>query len=180
MSRRILFFQSKVALAIIGTLLIGGGAALMASASFSAAPNQSSTNQSQNYVNASTSEDDTPSSATTPTTSTAGTTPSSTPTPGKSPTATPTRRPPTPTPTPGIGQATSFTGTVISVDTAASLFKVSSGGVTKTVTVTSQTTFTGACTALSGMHTQWWVDVHGAYQADGTFAATSVKSSLDD
>jgi cytoskeletal protein RodZ len=176
MSRRILFFQSKVALAIIGAVLIGGGAALMASASFSATPNQSSTNQSQNYVNVPTSGGSAPSSATTPTTSASGTTPSPTSTPGKSPTATPTRRPPTPTPTPKNGQAGTINGTVTSVDTTANQFTVRMiSGALKTVFVNSQTTFQGACTSLSGLHTGWDVVVQGVYQGSALLA-TDVNS----
>lgn len=185
MSKLIFYLQSKIALAIIGMILFGGGAALIASASFSGAANHASGNQSQNTTNISNNGNPTNApGASTPTTADA--TPSETPKPGKSPTATPTPRPPrpTPTPTPGIGQATSLSGTVSYVNTASHLFKVrtSSGGTitTRTVTVTSQTTFTGACTSLSGMQTQWKVTIQGAYQADGTFAATAVTSWIDD
>jgi hypothetical protein len=170
MSRRILLFQSKVALAIIGTVLIGGGAAFIAAASFSATPSQTAANQSQNYVNIPASGDDTA----TPATATSATTP------GKSPTATPTRRPPTPTPTTGGSQATNLRGTVTSVDTANNQFTVMTSSGARTVTVTPQTSFTGACTSLSGMQTQWKVVAQGVYKADGTFAATSVYSSWDD
>src|SRR5690242_1460343 len=99
MSRLRYFFQSKVALAIIGTVLFGGSAAVLASASFAPA-NQPSATQLQSNINNSSDGSNT---------STPEASPSATPTPGKSPTATPTR---TPTPTPGIGQPTSLGGTV--------------------------------------------------------------------
>jgi hypothetical protein len=172
MSKLIPYFQSKIALAIIGTLVFGGGAALLASASFGP------TTQAQTNTNISANANTTA----TPGTTIPGTTPTTTSAPSATPTATPTPRPPTPTstPAPGIGQPTTLTGTVTSVNNAGNLFKVRSGGVTKTVTVTSQTTFTGACTSLSGMQTQWKVTVQGAYQDDGTFAATAVNSRVDD
>jgi hypothetical protein len=177
MSRLILFFQSKVALAIIGAVLLGGGAALAAAGPFGASPHPSTTQQPQSYANISSNGNGTA----TPGSSTPEASPAATPTSGTSPTATPTRRPPTPTPTPGIGQPTSLRGSVTNVNTSANLFKIRlSTGSIKTVTVTPQTTFTGACTSLGGLRSGWQVDVQGAYQADGSFAATAVNSWLDD
>ena len=164
MSRLILFFQSKIALAMIGTVLFGGGAALIAASSFSVIPNQSTTNQAQTSANISANRNGTSTPSTSGTSST--------------PTATPKPRPPTPTP--GSGQATNLRGTVTSVNTAASLFTVRLyGGAAKTIIVQTQTTFQGACTALSGMHTGWQVVVKGKYQADGSFVASNVTSSWD-
>jgi hypothetical protein len=148
MSRLILFFQSKVALAIMGAVLFGGGAALLASASFAPNASQAAAAQSQTRTNLSTSEN------------------------GTTPTATATRTP--------TAQATSLHGSVTSVNISANLFTVRiSGGATRTVVVTSQTLFQGACSTLGGLHTGWHVVVEGAYQDDGTFAATAVTSSFD-
>jgi Domain of unknown function (DUF5666) len=175
MGRLMVLFQSKVALAIIGTLLLGSGAALIAAGPFSATANQTTTRQSPNYTIGSANG----TATATPAPSATNNPPGVTPTSGKTPTATPKPRPPTATPTTGSGQVTTLNGTVTSVNTAANQFTVRSGGVTKTVTVTSQTTFTGACTSLSGMNTGWQVRAQGTYQADGSFAASSVNSYFD-
>lgn len=171
MSRLILFFQSKVVLAIIGTVLFGGTAALLAGGAFTGPGTQPTAQQPQTYANISSSG----TSTSTALTATA------TVTPGISPTATPTPRQPTPTPTTPSEQATTLHGTVTSVNTSSSLFTVRiSGGATKTVTVQPQTIFQGACTSLSGMQTGWHVTVRGIYQTDGSFAASNVTSSMDD
>jgi hypothetical protein len=175
MNSIISFFQSKVAIAIIGTVIFGGVAGLIAAGPFSSNSNHTSAYQAQSNTNPSGNGNN----GTTPGASTPGSTPSAGATPGTTPTATPTKSPPTPTPTPGVGQATTLSGTVTSVSVGSNLFKVRSGGVTKTVTVTSQTNFTGLCTNLSGMQTSWRATIHGSYQSDGTFAATSVFSWID-
>jgi hypothetical protein len=164
MSRFIVFFQSKVALAIIGTVLFGGGAALVAAAPFTIT-NHAATKQAQNYTEISANGNETA----TPTT----------PTPGKSPTATPTPRPPTPTA--GSAQIITLHGTVGTINTGAGTFTIKlGGGSTKTVRVTSQTTFQGDATSLSGIHSGWHVDVQGVYQANGTFTAYSINAHAAD
>lgn len=164
MSRLILFFQSKVTLAIIGAVLCGGGAALVAAMPFTGTINHGAPQQPQGFASI---------AAVGTGTATVG----SSPTPGKSPTATPTPRLPTPTPTPRAGQAGGVRGTVTNVNTSTSLFTVRVfTGATTNVIVNSQTTFQGACTSLSGLHTGWSVIVQGVYQADGSLLANAVNS----
>lgn len=185
MSRLILFFQNKIAIAILGAVVCGGGAAFVAAGAFTMITNHAAPQQPQTYADISSNGTGTPTPGTavpgtTPTTAAAtpGATPSAT--PGTSPTATPTPRPPTPTPTPKAGQAGIIQGTVTTVNTSTSLFTVRVfPGATETVVVNSQTSFQGACTSLSGLQSGWQVSVHGTYQADGSFAASSVYSSLD-
>jgi hypothetical protein len=175
MSRLILFFQSKVALAVIGAVLCGGGAALVAAVPFSGFTNHAAPQQPQSFASIAAIGTGTA----TPAARTPGSspTPGGSPTPGKSPTATPTPRPPTPTPTPKAGQAGSVRGTVTNVNTNTSLFAVRVfTGATTTVVVNSQTTFQGACTSLSGLHAGWSVTVQGVYQADGSLLANAVHS----
>jgi hypothetical protein len=174
MSKLMLFFQSKLVLAMIGTVLFGGTAALLASQTFPGPATHPSAQQPQTAG-------DLTAGATSTATRLAAT---ATATTRPSPSATPTSRVPTSTPSPTAttpsGQTTTLRGTVTKVNTSSGQFTARiSGGATKTVTVQSQTTFQGACTSLSGLQPGWFVVVQGTYQPDGSFAATSVTSSFD-
>lgn len=158
MSRLILFYQSKVALAIIGAVLCGGGAAWVAAVPFTGTPNRTASTQPQSYAGIAA-------------IGTGTATPAAR-TPGKSPTATP-----TPTPTAGNGQPNPLRGVVANVDTSTNSFTVRVfGGATKSVIVTSQTTFQGVASSLSGLSPGWTVQVRGVYRADGALVASDVNS----
>lgn len=155
----ILLLKSKVALAIIGTVLFGSMGAFIAtfpfSSVFQSAPNSSASIQAQAGLAA------------------IG---ASTATPDASASSTP--RPHATTPT--GGQLTDLRGTVSSTNPGASSFLIRQfNGATTTVMVTSKTTFQGDAQSLSGLQPGWHVDVKGTYQANGTFTASLVNANND-
>lgn len=169
MSGLILFFKSKVVLAILGAVLFGTAGAMVATFPFGSAPSSppASARQGQAGVAALDNVTATP----------ARPTPSSTTMPTKTPIKTPTKIPtPRPTNTPGTGSVT-LHGTVQSVNTSANTFtiKLFSGTIT-TVAVTANTIYQGAASSLSSLQAGWLVGVTGIYQTNGTFAATDVNA----
>jgi hypothetical protein len=70
-------------------------------------------------------------------------------------------------------------GTVSSISTGSFVLKPSTGAAV-TVTVSSHTHFDDGVQGLSGLKTGEAVEVEGAKQADGTFAASAVETSGDD
>ncbi|GEM_PF-1426098 len=175
MSRLVLLFRSKVALAIMGAVLCGGGAAWMVATPFNFSSGHSSNAQFQTQAGAVDITGDTATpGATAPTTPSAAA-------PGSKPSATSTpksTRSPTPTATPG-SQGITLRGSVGSVNTNAGTFTLISNGVTKTVVVTNNTTYHNGLSSLSDLHSGLYVAVRGTYQPDGTFAATSVSQADD-
>lgn len=161
MSGLILFFKSKVVLAILGAVLFGTSGALVATVPFGSAPSRSAPSAPQGQAGLAAVDN-----ATAP--------------PGSSatPTRTPTRTP-RPTNTPGAGGVT-LRGSVQSVNTSANTFtiKLFNGTIT-TVAVTANTVFQGLATSLSSLQVGWSVSVKGTYQAGGTFAASTVNAYID-
>ena len=168
MSGLILFFKSKVVLAILGAVLFGTAGAMVATFPFGSVPSSSSASARQGQAGVAALDNTTATPA--------GTTPSSTTMPTKTPTRAPT---PKPTNTPGTGSVT-LRATVQSVNTSANTFtvKLFSGTIT-TVTVTANTVFQGGANSLSGLQVGWSVSVKGTYQTDGTFAASNVNAIID-
>lgn len=158
MQKLILLLKSKVALAIIGTVLFGSLGAFSASFPFSSvfhgAQKPSASLQAQAGL------------------ASIG---AATATPMASATSTPTPRPATPTP--AGGQLLDLHGTVSSTNPGAGSFIIrQSNGATTTVMVTSNTTFQGDARSVSGLQPGWHVDVKGLFQANGTFTASLVNA----
>ena len=175
------FLRSKVALALIGTCLIGGGSAILAAQvtlSQEAALVAANVTQNTTYTNTSVPTSTSAVTATS-TTSTATAAGSSgdvpTATPVVFPTATPRPRP-TATATPAVGQACNISGTISSIS-APSSFRLHSNGVGFTIDVNGSTVFTGSSTSLSGLQVNWTAQVSGTTQANGSCLAATVNSS---
>lgn len=163
MSGLILFFKSKVVLAILGAVLFGTTGALVATVPFGSAPSRPSSSAPQGQAGLAAVDN-------------ATATPGSSATPTKTPTRAATPRP---TNTPGAGGVT-LRGAVQSVNTSANTFtiKLFNGTIT-TVAVTTNTVFQGQANSLSGLQVGWSVSVKGTYQAGGTFAASTVNAYID-
>jgi hypothetical protein len=175
------FFQTKVAMALIGAILIGGTSAVLAARTVNEGSlvqttnalttNSSSTTAGQPATSTSTSN---ASQATATAQATAGGGGGGQPTP-TTPVTQPTR---VPTPTPAVGQTVTYGGTVSNISQTNNTFVV---GRTSphTIDVNSGTTFTGAATSfgalLSGMH----ATVTCTVQANGSCLAATVSSSTD-
>lgn len=167
MSGLILFFKSKVVLAIMGAVLFGTAGAMVATLPFGSAHSSPSASARQGQAGVAALDNTTATSS--------GPTPGST-----QPAKTPTKAPaPKPTNTLGTGGGT-LRGTVQSVNTSANTFTIKLfGGTITTVTVTANTVFQGHASSLSGLQVGWSVSVQGTYQANGTFAATNVNAYDD-
>ena len=162
MSGLILFFKSKVVLAILGAVLFGTSGALVATVPFGSAPSRSAPSALQGQAGL---------AAVDNATATPGTS-----APTKTPTHIPTRTS-RPTNTPGTG-APSLRGTVQSVNTSANTFTLLSNGTTITVAVNANTVYQGRATSLNSLQATWSVIVTGTYQGS-TFAATIVNAYDD-
>ncbi len=142
--------RSKVALAMIGTLVAGAfGAAVGA---WSAPHGSTQAAQSSSALS-----------------------PVPTSTPSPPPTATP--APPSPTATAIVTSTTTVRGRVVSIGTN-SINCRESNGTTVTVTVTSATVWTGAANSLAQVRSGQRVNAQGA-TTDGQFVATSVNIQND-
>jgi hypothetical protein len=174
MSRLMLLFHSKVAIAIIGAVLCGGGAAWIVSTPFDFSSGHTPSAQFQTQAGAAGIAGETAAPGTPQATNTPGSRPSATPTPGST-------RQPIPTATPGAGQTVDLHGRVGTVNSAAETFTIRLiNGTTKTVVVTAQTTYQGAATSLNTLYSGWRVEVQGVTQADGSIMASVVNESNDD
>ena len=164
MSGSILFFKSKVVLAILGAALFGTTGALVATVPFGSAPSRSASSAPQGQAGLAAVDNATATPA--------EPTPSST----STHTPTPTRTPrPRPTNTPGTGGLT-LHGTVQNVDTNANTFTIKQfNGTITTVAVNANTVYQGSATSLSSLQVGWNVSVTGTYQGS-TFAATNVNA----
>lgn len=178
------FLRSKVALALIGTCLIGGGSAILAAQvtlSQQAALIAANAPQNTTYTNTSVPTNTSALTATSTATSAATVAGSGggggvpTATPVVFPTSTPRPRP-TATATPAVGQACNITGTISSIS-APSSFRLHSNGVGFTIDVNGSTVFTGSSTSLSGLQVNWTAQVSGTTQANGSCLAVTVNSS---
>lgn len=163
MSGLILFFKSKVVLAILGAVLFGTSGALVATVQFGSGPSRSAPSALQGQAGL---------AAVNNATATPGSS-------SASPTKTPTRTPgPRPTNTPRTGgQLINLHGTVQSVNTAANTFTIKqTDGTITTVVVNANTTYQGTASSLSSLRAGWLVEVTGIYQTNGTFAASDVNA----
>lgn len=161
MSGLILFFKSKVVLAVLGAVLFGTTGALVATVPFGSAPSRSAPSALQGQAGLAAVEN-------------------ATATPGRSATSTRTpTRTPRPTNTPGAGGVT-LRGAVQSVNTSANTFTITLfNGTITTIAVTTKTVFQGLATSLSSLQAGWKVNVTGTTQTDGTFTATNVNAYDD-
>lgn len=158
MSGLILFFKSKLVLAILGAVLFGTAGAVVAAVPFGGPPSSSSSSAPQGQAGLAAVDD-------------ATATPDSSATPTKTPTKTPRLTNP-----PGTGGVT-LHGTVQSVNTAANTFTIKqTNGTITPVVVNAHTTYQGAASSLSSLQAGWLVEVTGIYQTNGTFAASGVNA----
>jgi precorrin-6x reductase len=81
--------------------------------------------------------------------------------------------------TPPTSELVDLQGQVFSTDTNAGTFVVSTHSSRVTVVVTSTTTFQGSATSLSSLRAGWYVQVKGTTQPSGAFLATNVEASSD-
>jgi len=180
------FLRSKVALALIGTCLIGGASAALAARitlSQQAALAESSLSQ--------TSSNSSSSSSTSTLTSTATPSKSDSPTATaasggnggqNSPTATPVIFPtatarPQPTATPAVGQTCTITGSIRVINSGANTFTLRNSGVSHTIDVNSSTAFSGSASSFAALQVGWTATVTGVTQADGSCLASQVNST---
>ncbi|HKW23011.1 MAG TPA: DUF5666 domain-containing protein [Ktedonobacterales bacterium] len=161
--------RSKVGIAVLGILLIGGVGAYIGAASVwhpGGLPGGYFANNDP----------------TAPATSVAGSVTSSpsaggntgTPSPTDIPTNAPTVAPTTPPI--GAGQTIDLHGSIGDIKTAANSFILSVNGAQRTVVVNGQTSFQGASSSLQGLQKGWLAEVKGRAQSDGTFLAFLVNS----
>ncbi|HKT39409.1 MAG TPA: DUF5666 domain-containing protein [Ktedonobacterales bacterium] len=163
--------RSKVGIAIVGVILIGGIGAYIGAASILHPDGLTGGYFANNDPTA-------------PAASVAGTVTSSssdgagdhtaTPLPTDTPANAPTDVPTTP-PT-GSGQTVDLHGSIGNINTAANSFILNVNGTSRTVVVNGQTSFQGASSTLQGLRTGWQAEVKGRAQSDGTFLAFLVNS----
>jgi hypothetical protein len=176
MSRFGRLFRNRIALALLGIAIVGGGGAYWAATS--GAPN---THQAANSLtnedptSAASAEDPTATTTTDPGATATATTIHSTPTPR--PTATPCL---TPTPVP-VGQSVHWQGRVVSVGGTSFVLRVGCGR--PTIAVDSTTTWTatgiGAVTNFAALRVGANAAVDATSQGGGTYFASSVNAHND-
>lgn len=150
-------FRTRVGIAILGAILVGGvGAAVGAGSVWR--PNSP--------VGAAITQADATATATSFPTATPQPTPTTAPT--AAPTAT--RNP--------VGST--IRGTVVSVDTSSNSIIISRNGVRYTILVNDATTYTGAATQLSDIQPQWRLSVTVAAKDGSAYLAQRVSASLPD
>ena len=162
MSRLGRLFRSRIALALLGVALVGGGGAYWAVTS-GAPPTRQAASSLTN---------------TDPTSTTSAEEPTATTDPGA--TATTIHRTPTPTPrataTPCVatGQSVHWISRIASVNTTA--FKLAVGCARPTITVNSATTWPGQAKSVADLKTNWVANVTATRQPDATYLASSVTA----
>jgi hypothetical protein len=168
------FFRSKIAWAILGVIIIGGGSAAYAAASTRGPQAAQSQNTTQAQTSSPTAQ---PSSATQTPQATATSAPSDDQPPPTDTAPAPTDTPSGPTPTTGP-RTVQLSGSVQSV--GSSSFVIRSSGVDITINVTSQTRYTGAASSLSGITAGMSAQVQADQHSDGSFWAIAVDTSNGD
>jgi hypothetical protein len=162
--------RTRVALAVLGAVLIGGVAATVA-AMGAVQPGSTATSTSQAQAHANTA------TATLAPTATAATAPTETAAPR--PTSTP--RPPTPTATATFfaGQSVNVSGSILTVGTTT--FSLQSRGSTFSVAVNNSTLCRnqGTLVSCSQLVVRWEAQVQGIYQNNLTILATAVNDQPD-
>lgn len=150
-------FRTRVGIAIMGAILVGGAGAAVGAGSVWR-PNSP--------AGAAITQADATATATSFPTATPQPTPTTAPT--AAPTAT--RNP--------VGST--IRGTVVSVDTSSNSIIISRNGVRYTILVNDATTYSGAATQLSDIQPQWRVSVTVAAKDGSAYLAQRVSASLPD
>ena len=175
MSRLGRLFRNRIAIALLGVALVGGGGAYWAVTS-AASPTRQANNSLTSADSTSTaSAEDPTATATDPGATATATTVHNTPTPRA--TATPCL---TPTPVP-IGQSVHWRNRLVSVNTGTSTFVLSIGcGAHPTITVNSSSTWPGTAKTVSNLtaYIGRTADVLATKQGDGTYLASSVNAPV--
>lgn len=164
------FIRSRLALTLIGLVIIGGVSAALAAMT---APHPFQTaliGAGQTSVLKSTA------TATSAALAPGGASTSAPAAPTNTPPPAPTARPTTP-PTDSGGQSAHPQGTVASVNTSAGTFTMTtSNGSSVTIVVTGSTTFSGSVRSLSALRAGQQVEVLGTLQANGNVLASDVNA----
>jgi hypothetical protein len=180
MSRLGRLFKSRIGVALLGIVLVGGGGAYWAvtsSAPHTPQAASSLTNTNEDPTSTASAEDPTATTTTDPGATATATTVHRTPTATPRPTATPCL---TPTPVP-IGQSVHWRNRLVSVNTGASTFVLSIGcGAHPTITVNTSTTWPGLAKSASDLpqYVGRTADVLATRQGDGSYLASSVNAPV--
>ena len=169
------FLKTKVAMALIGTVLIGGTSAVLAARTV----NEPSVIQTSNSVTTN-SNSTTSSQLPSATSSSAKATATSSPTAVGISTVPVSKPTFPPTATPAVGQTVTLFGTVTSV--GSNTFVLTRLGATHTIDVNGGTIWNpgqGGATSLSTLQTGMHAQVTGTVQANGSCLASQVSSSID-
>lgn len=167
--------RSRVGLAVIGLLLVGGVSAAIAilttphplPASLNAVAQRATATHAVGVTSAAA-------------TATAAAQPAATDTTGAVATTPPTPRPtPLPTATFFPGQSVGVVGQVESVNASASSFVLATRGSQLTITVNGSTSWSGTAKKVSDIFPGWVAEVHGTVQPDGSILATEVNANPD-
>ena len=149
------FFQTKVAMALIGAILIGGTSAVLAARTV----NEPSVLQTSNALT--TNSNSTTSGQLPSATSSTAKPATSSPTAVVVPTVPDSKPTVPPTATPAVGQTVTYSGTVTSVSVGTNTFVLTRNGVQHTIDVNAGTTFTGSATSFSGLQVGMHVQATG-------------------
>jgi hypothetical protein len=163
--------RSKVGIAVLGAVLVGGTSAALAATTAmrpgasTGTPNTANTDPNTGML---------PS----PTSPSASATPTSPATATSAPTAT---RTPRPTATlPPVGQTVDLHGSINNINYGAGTFTLYFQGVHLTIVTTPGVTqYQGSSQSFNGLQNGWKAEVKGQMQTDGTFLASLVNSSSD-
>jgi hypothetical protein len=172
MSRLGALFRSRIAVALLGMTLVGGGGAYWAVTSGATlTPRASSAQTNQDSTSTAHVEDPTGTATTDP--GATATTIRSTPTPR--PTATLCL---TPTSAP-VGQSVHWQGRVVSVSVGDMSFVLRVGCGRPTIVVDSRTQWTGSVKSLAALRTGANAEILATRQSDGAYLASSVNAQND-
>ncbi|MGE5334292.1 MAG: hypothetical protein ACM3N4_06290 [Nitrososphaerota archaeon] len=168
MSQWVRLFRSRIGVAIVGAVLVGGIGAVFGAGTVW----RPATLPVGGIVQGNTSN-------TATTSATATTQATVTPTPTETPEAAPTTVPTAaPTATRTIVGST-LRGSVVSVNVAAKTLTIRSNGVQYTILVDDTTQYTGAATQLSGIHTGWEASAAITAQENGGYLASLINTAID-
>ncbi len=171
--------RSKIGIALVGAVVLGGmGAVMGATSAWQLAagltgggyfanndPSVTATSAAGSAISSpgATNGAGTPSGSGNPT-------PSATSSAASAPTSAPT------TPPGGTGQTVDLHGSIGKIDTSANKFILNVSGSSRTIVVNGQTSFQGSASSLQGLRTGWQAEVKGQAQSDSTFLAFLVNS----
>ncbi len=172
MSRLGRLFRNRIALALLGVALVGGGGAYWAATSGASVPRQAANSISNANPTDTASADSPTETATTDPGATATAT-----TPHRTPTATPRA---TSTPCAASGQTVHWRNRIVSANAGASTFVLAVGCARPTIITNSSTAWPGTAKGVSDLipYTGRTADVFANRQGDGTYLATSVTAPV--